>query len=115
MNPPLKTRRHRHRIAGTACLIVVTMRASAFARASERDELATVQRQLDQVQLSLERARVNSAQADPAEGGRYFFDYRQATSDLNTIRSGIERYLAPSRAQPRDTSYVGGNYRRERP
>ena len=67
------------------------------------------------VQASLERARVAAAQADPADRGRFFFDYRQATSDLNTIRSGIDRYLEPSRAQPRDPSYVAGNYRRERP
>ncbi|HCR2099396.1 TPA: RAQPRD family integrative conjugative element protein [Enterobacter asburiae] len=82
---------------------------------SEKDELASVQRQLDQVQASLERARVAAAQADPADRGRFLFDYRQATSDLNTIRSGIDRYLEPSRAQPRDPSFVAGNYRRERP
>ncbi|MBJ5280738.1 RAQPRD family integrative conjugative element protein, partial [Salmonella enterica subsp. enterica serovar Derby] len=48
------------------------------------------------------------------EQGRFFFDYRQAISDLNTIRAGIDRYLEPSRSQPRASS-VSGNYRRERP
>ncbi|HDJ1464198.1 TPA: hypothetical protein PPO42_004851, partial [Serratia rubidaea] len=38
-----------------------------------------------------------------------------ATSDLNTINAGIDRYLEPSRAQPRDGGSVAGNYRRERP
>ncbi|MFB9085632.1 hypothetical protein [Erwinia tracheiphila] len=50
MSPPLKTRRHRHRSLGIACLMTVL--ASAFAHASECDELATVQRQLDQVRAS---------------------------------------------------------------
>lgn len=83
------------------------------ALAAENDELALVRRQLDQVQAALERARVMAAQGDPTEG-RFFFDYRQATSDLNTIRSGIDHYLAPSRAQPR-RAFIGGNYRREQP
>ncbi|EOS95151.1 hypothetical protein ETR_09920 [Erwinia tracheiphila PSU-1] len=42
---------------------------------------------------------MTAAQADPVEGGGYFFDYGQAAS----------------RAQPRTPSYVGGNYRRDRP
>ncbi|MEG3127018.1 RAQPRD family integrative conjugative element protein [Pantoea cypripedii] len=95
-----------------AGLLLLTISASPHA--AEKDELASVQRQLLQAQAALERARVAEAQADSAEHGRYFFDYRQATSDLNTIRAGINRYLEPSRAQPA-TSNVIGNYRRERP
>lgn len=113
MNHPRPARRQIARIPGiTGLLLLATL--SAMTHAAEKDELATVLRQLEQVQASLERARVAAAQADSAERGRFFFDYRQATSDLNTIRVGIDRYLEPSRAQPR-ASYVGGNYRRERP
>ncbi|WP_283393389.1 RAQPRD family integrative conjugative element protein, partial [Escherichia coli] len=43
------------------------------------------------------------------------FDYPRARADLETIRDGIDRYLTPSRAQPRTTSTVNGHYRRERP
>nr|WP_310615683.1 RAQPRD family integrative conjugative element protein [Pantoea cypripedii] len=93
-------------------LLLLVISASSYA--AEKDELASVQRQLLQAQAALERARVAAAQADPAEHGRYFFDYRQATTDLNTIRAGIDRYLEPSRAQPA-TSNVIGDYRRERP
>jgi len=85
------------------------------AFAAEKDELASAQRMLVQVQAALERARVASVQGDPAEGGRFFFDYQRATADLNTINSGIDRYLQPSRAQPRNAGSVVGNYRRERP
>lgn len=70
---------------------------------------------LIQVQAALERARVAAVQADPSERGRFFFDYARATADLKTINAGIDRYLEPSRAQPRDGSAVAGNYRRERP
>lgn len=93
----------------------LTSLASSPASASEKDELASAQLMIVQVQASLERARVAAVQADPSERGRYFFDYQRANSDLKTISSGIDRYLEPTRAQPRDLSGVAGNYRRERP
>lgn len=96
MNSNRPAMRRNRRVPGITGLVLLTFLASAAAQASEKDELASVQRQLDQVQASLERARVAAAQADPADRGRFFFDYRQATSDLNTIRSGIDRYLEPS-------------------
>lgn len=96
----------------TGLLLLASL--SATVQAAEKDELASALRQLDQVQASLERARVAAAQADPAERGRFFFDYRQATSDLNTIRAGVGSYMEPSRAQPRSSS-IAGHYRRERP
>ncbi|WP_374706012.1 integrative conjugative element protein, RAQPRD family, partial [Escherichia coli] len=83
-------------------------------QAAEQDELATAMRQLDHVQAALERARTASLQASPQDE-RYFFDYRRARADLQTIRDGIDRYLAPSRAQPRSSAAVTGDYRRERP
>lgn len=98
----------------TGLLLLVTS-AVSVVQAAEKDELALVQRQLEQVQSALERARVAARQDAPAnEGGRFFFDYQQVASDLDTIRSGIDRYLQPSRAQPR-ISHISGNYRQERP
>lgn len=93
----------------------LTSLVSLPASASEKDELASAQRMIVQVQASLERARVAAAQADPSERGRYFFDYQRANGDLRTISTGIDRYLEPARAQPRDLTGVAGNYRRERP
>ena len=113
MNNPCPAQRYISCITGiTSLLLLATLFTTA--QAAEKDELASAQRQLDQIQASLERARITAAQADSAEQGRFFFDYRQATSDLNTIRAGIDRYLQPSRSQPRALS-VSGNYRRERP
>ncbi|EAO7713823.1 RAQPRD family integrative conjugative element protein [Salmonella enterica] len=113
MNHPRQRLRQITGMPGITGLLLLAS-LSATVQAAEKDELASALRQLDLVQSSLERARVAAAQADPAEQGRFFFDYRQATSDLNTIRAGIDRYLEPSRSQPRASS-VSGNYRRERP
>lgn len=96
-------------LLGLSLLLVLPVQAS------EKDELASTQRLLNQVQASLERAREAAAQADPAERGRFYFDYQRATTDLNTIHAGLDHYLQPSRAQPRYTGSVTGQYRRERP
>ena len=88
---------------------------TSIVQASELDELATTQRQLDQVQLSLDRARTVAAQSDPNNRRRYLFDYKKANEDLNTMRAGIDRYTQPSRAQPLDYGKVSGDYTRGRP
>lgn len=93
----------------------LTFLASSPASASEKDELASAKRMIVQVQASLERARVAAAQADLSERGRYFFDYQRVNDDLNTISTGIDHYMEPARAQPRDLTGVVGNYRQERP
>ncbi|MFJ5475270.1 RAQPRD family integrative conjugative element protein [Pectobacterium carotovorum] len=80
--------------------------------ASELDEIATTQRLLDQVQLSLNRARTVAAQSDPNSRRRYLFDCKKANEDLNTMRAGIDRY---TRAQPLDYGKVSGDYTRGRP
>ncbi|QZY94305.1 integrative conjugative element protein, RAQPRD family [Pantoea dispersa] len=81
--------------------------------ASEKDELALVMRQLDQVQTGLDRARVVANQTQDA---RFYFDYLQATRDITTMKQGISAYLEPSRAQPASRqSAVTGQYRAEEP
>lgn len=98
------------------CLILISVYLISFSSlASEFDELATTQRLLDQVQLSLDRARTVSAQSDPNNRRRYLFDYKKANEDLNTMRAGIDRYTQPSRAQPLDYGKVSGDYTRGRP
>jgi RAQPRD family integrative conjugative element protein len=86
-----------------------------IVHSGELDELATTQRLLDQVQLSLDRARTVAAQSDPNNRRRYLFDYKKANEDLNTMRAGIDRYTQPSRAQPLDYGKVSGDYTRGRP
>lgn len=98
-------------------LITATLLSLAVpaALASEKDELALVMRQLDQLQASLDRAQTLSAQASGE--GRFYFDYTRATADIRAMKQGISQYLDPSRAQPRlpEGDAVSGQYRRERP
>ncbi len=95
--------------------VIVLSLAVSSAFASEKDELALVMRQLDQLQASLDRAQALSAQ--DAGDGRFYFDYARATKDLRAMKQGISQYLEPSRAQPRlpEGDAVSGQYRRERP
>lgn len=88
---------------------------TSLVQASELDELATIERLLDQVQPSLDRARTVAAQCDPNNRRRYLFDYKKANEDLNTMRAGINRYTQPSRAHPLDYGKVSGDYTRGRP
>ncbi len=52
--------------------------AAMACHASEKDELALVMRQLDQIQAGLDRARVVANQNQDA---RFYFDYQQATRE----------------------------------
>ncbi|WP_336844118.1 RAQPRD family integrative conjugative element protein [Providencia rettgeri] len=97
-----------------ALLLVAGAFVSVPAQAGEKDELALTLKQLEQVQASFERARI---QANQENNARYYFDYTQASKDVELIRQGITRYLEPSRAQPSVPVNVAeplrGDYRRE--
>lgn len=93
--------------------LLITTLPVLQCHASEKDELALVIRQLDQVQAGLDRARVAANQTQDA---RFYFDYLQATRDITTMKQGISAYLEPSRAQPAfRQSAVTGQYRAEEP
>ena len=71
-------------LTGTAgMMLLVTLVLPV--QAAEKDELATVMRQLDQVRAALDRARTASLQATPHDG-RYFFDYPRAQADIQTMQ-----------------------------
>ncbi|WP_455817150.1 integrative conjugative element protein, RAQPRD family [Pseudomonas cerasi] len=101
------------RLSTGLCVLLLT--ASGFstfqAQASEKDELALVMRQLDQVQAGLDRARVVANQND--HDARFYFDYLSATRDITAMKRGISQYLEPSRAQPSVPMSVTGQYRGE--
>ncbi|WP_020683009.1 RAQPRD family integrative conjugative element protein [Marinobacterium rhizophilum] len=74
----------------------------------QRQALAVALRQLD----ALERLVEQSAASTPfTAGNRYHFDYPRLRADLTRVRAGIQDYLAPSRAQPRDPTELSGQYR----
>lgn len=47
----------------------------------------------------------------PKDGSqRYHFDYQRLVGDIARMRQGLQDYLTPSRAQPRDTTELSGQY-----
>ncbi|OCR25320.1 conjugal transfer protein [Pseudomonas syringae] len=86
--------------------------SSNAASAHERDQLSLVQQQLD----TLERLATQAEAASTAEpDDRYRFDYPRLTRDIQRIRLGVQGYLSPSRAQPRDPAELIGDYRLDTP
>ena len=95
----------------TALLVGLSPMALAESP-TQRQELAAALRQLD----ALERTAAHSAAHAPiTPGERYHFDYPRLLADLARVRAGIQSYLAPSRAQPRDPAELAGDYRVELP
>lgn len=77
--------------------------------ASEHSNLVIMIRQLN----ALEDTARRSAQVADEPGQRYFFDYPRLAADIERIRHGLENYLTPSRAQPRDPVELSGSYSAE--
>ena len=97
------------------CLLLslaIVHSSSYAASAHEQDQLSLIQRQLDTIEHLATRAEVAST-AEPDD--RYRLDYPRLIRDLQSIRSGVQGYLSPSRAQPRDPAELVGDYRLETP
>ncbi|MEG7168371.1 RAQPRD family integrative conjugative element protein, partial [Pseudomonas aeruginosa] len=43
------------------------------------------------------------------------FDHARLREDLQRVRAGIQDYLTPPRAQPRDSVELAGDYRQSSP
>ena len=85
--------------------------AAADSLTSEREHLAALARQLDLI----DRLAEHAAHTAPQERARYHFDYAQLRADLERVRAGLQDYLVPQRAQPRDPVPLAGDYvRRDR-
>lgn len=82
------------------------------ASAHEREQLSLVQQQLDTIERLAARAKV-ARTSEPNE--RYCFDYPRLSQDIQRIRHGVQSYLSPSRAQPRDPTELVGEYRLDTP
>ncbi|MBS3048845.1 RAQPRD family integrative conjugative element protein [Enterobacter mori] len=96
----------------TTLIVSLLITCPVFASSlTEREELTLSLSQLNQIEASLHRAK-QSARTGTNE--RYYFDYPRIHSDITTLRRGIEHYLTPARAQPRDTAALVGQYREEK-
>jgi len=77
----------------------------------EREQLAALTHQLDLI----DRLAEHAASTAPQERARYHFDYARLRADLKRVRAGLQDYLVPQRAQPRDPVPLAGDYvRRDR-
>ena len=92
-------------------VLLISASFNLTVQANENEELALTLKQLAQIESTLKRAH-QTAQSNAAEQ-RFFFDYPQVHHDIQLMRSGIEQYLSPSRAQPRAAIPLVGEYRRE--
>jgi RAQPRD family integrative conjugative element protein len=80
--------------------------AIASDGALEREELSALIRQIELT----DRLTEQTANAAPQEHARYHFDYARLRADLQRIRAGVQDYLVPQRAQPRDPVPLTGDY-----
>ncbi|QVX40749.1 RAQPRD family integrative conjugative element protein (plasmid) [Ralstonia solanacearum] len=96
------------RYACLAALLLATGLQSAVAadNAAEREQLAALTRQLELVDRLAEQA----ANLAPPDRARYHFDYGRLREDVKRVRAGVQDYLAPQRAQPRDPIPLTGDY-----
>jgi RAQPRD family integrative conjugative element protein len=97
------------------CLLIslaIVHGSSYAASAHEQDQLSLIQRQLDTIERLATRAEVAST-AEPDD--RYRFDYPRLSEDIQRIRQGVQGYMSPSRAQPRDATELVGDYRLDTP
>ena len=109
-----QTKRRASAWPSLAVLLAVLLSAMQPAIADdtpEREQLAALTRQLDLI----DRLAEHAANTAPQERARYHFDYARLRADLNRVRVGLQDYLLPQRAQPRDPVPLVGDYvRRDR-
>ena len=96
-------------VAAFAVGLIACLSSSASDESIERERLTAALRELD----AIERLVRESESAAPTSGTRYHFDYARLRADLARVQAGIEDYLTPRRAQPRDPQALDGDYRRE--
>ncbi|MEF9898098.1 MAG: RAQPRD family integrative conjugative element protein [Pseudomonas sp.] len=93
--------------------VLITFNSGSYAAsAHEQDQFSLILQQLDTIERLATRAETVST-AEPNE--RYRFDYPQLNQDIQRIRQGVQDYLSPSRAQPRDPGELVGDYRLDTP
>lgn len=93
--------------------VLITFNSGSYAAsAHEQDQFSLILQQLDTIERLVTRAKT-AGTAESVE--RYRFDYPRLTQDIQRIRHGVQGYLSPSRAQPRDPTELVGDYRLDTP
>lgn len=92
----------------TASTLSGTLQADDIDEIQRRD-LALIQTQIEQIKVVVDRIDARQMQANPAIT-RVYFDIPRLRSDLESITSGIDTYLAPDRLLPRRPRPLVGDY-----
>jgi len=87
--------------------LAIVQGSSYAASAHEQTQFSLILQQLDTIERLATRAEAASTDEPDA---RYRFDYPRLTQDIQHIRQGVQGYLSPSRAQPRDPAELIGEY-----
>ncbi|HBO3999976.1 TPA: RAQPRD family integrative conjugative element protein [Pseudomonas aeruginosa] len=103
----------------SACPLLAALLAISFSALQpavaddtpDREQLAALARQLDLI----DRLAEHAAHTAPQQRARYHFDHARLRDDLQRVRTGIQDYLTPPRAQPRDPVELSGDYRQSSP
>jgi len=92
---------------GLPALLAMALPTAVLAETGlQRQELAAALRQLDGLERLIRHSEANTP---IAAGESYYFDYPRLLADLVQVRAGVQAYLTPSRAQPRDVTDVAHN------
>jgi RAQPRD family integrative conjugative element protein len=83
--------------------------ATAHVLAEENVRLATLIRELN----AIERIATTGDTVLDLNTSRYHFNYSRLRADIHRVRTGIQQYLSPQRAAPRDDIALHASYRDE--
>ena len=92
--------------------LIMTQGSSHAASAYEQEQIHLIQQHFDVIEHLAARARTKVT-TEPNE--RFRFDYSRLIQDIQRIRQGMQSYLSPTRAQPRDPDELVGDYRLDTP
>ena len=90
--------------------VAVVRPAMASDGVLEREQLAALARQIELADRLANHLADQAASTALPERARYRFDYARLRADLKRIRVGVQDYLVPQRAQPRDPVPLTGDY-----
>lgn len=111
----MDTHFHFSRFKKTALTMVLSGLLSTQAVAGEvfeREQLSLILKQVKNAQRITVAAR---EKITPTDTERFWFDYERLERDLKKIQLGIEHYMTPNRAQPRELhGEMASSYTRDR-
>ncbi|MEE5094937.1 RAQPRD family integrative conjugative element protein [Pseudomonas alliivorans] len=107
--PALRSTSSRVQICLTAALLCTPLLSANTQAAGTASEQASVEVMIRQLNV-LEAVAQRSVALPKDSAQRYHLDYPRLVSDIARIRQGLQDYMSPSRAQPRDPVEISGQY-----